>query len=173
MTFADRTLGARSGRLTDLPRSPARALPGQVTTPVARLLTALVLAAAAGGPAAQAQAPAAQAQPAAPAPRSESGFGVLLGRWVRPDGGYTITIRQVDPGGKLDAMYANPQPLPFSKAEAARDGSTIRLFFELTAGGYNGSTYTLTYDRAGDVLKGVYYQAVARQKFDVRFVRAR
>ena len=105
--------------------------------------------------------------------QSESAFGALPGRWVRPDGGYVITIKSVDAGGKLDAAYANPNPLPFSRAEATRDGKTIKLFFELRAGGYNGSTYTLTYDPASDVLKGVYYQAVAQQKFDIYFTRAR
>jgi hypothetical protein len=70
-------------------------------------------------------------------------------------------------------MYANPRPLPFAKAEAARDGKTIRLFFELTAGGYNGSTYTLTYNPTKDTLEGEYYQAVARQTFDIYFMRAK
>ena len=105
--------------------------------------------------------------------QSESAFGALPGRWVRPDGGYLITIKSVDAGGKLEAAYANPNPLPFAKAEATLDGKVIKLFFELRAGGYNGSTYTLTYDPAADVLKGVYFQAVAQQKFDVYFTRAR
>jgi hypothetical protein len=105
--------------------------------------------------------------------QSESAFGALPGRWVRPDGGYLITIKSVDASGKLDAAYANPNPLPFAKAEATLDGKAIKLFFELRAGGYNGSTYTLTYDPAADVLKGVYFQAVAQQKFDVYFMRAR
>lgn len=102
----------------------------------------------------------------------DSAFSALPGRWVRPDGGYVINIRRVDADGKLDADYANPNPLPFSRAEATRDGKTIRLFFELRAGGYNGSTYTLTYDPANDVLRGVYFQAVAQQKFDIYFTRA-
>jgi len=119
------------------------------------------------------QAPQAQpAQPAAPGPRAESGFGVLQGRWVRPDGGYVINISSVEAGGKIVADYANPNPLPFARAEATRDGKTIKLFFELRAGGYNGSTYTLTYDPANDVLKGVYFQAVAQQKFEIYFTRA-
>jgi hypothetical protein len=92
---------------------------------------------------------------------------------VRPDGGYVITIKAVDAGGKLDASYANPNPLPFARAEAAGDGNAIKVFLELRAGGYNGSTYTLTYDPKSDILKGVYYQAVARQSFDVYFVRAK
>jgi hypothetical protein len=72
----------------------------------------------------------------------------------------------------VDATYANPNPLPFTRAEAARDGKNIKLFFELTAGGYNGSTYTLTYDPVNDVLRGVYFQAVAQQSFDVYFTRS-
>ena len=75
--------------------------------------------------------------------QSESAFGALPGRWVRPDGGYVINIKSVDAGGKLDAAYANPNPLPFARAEAAWDGKAIKLFFEIRAGGYNGSTYTL------------------------------
>ena len=107
------------------------------------------------------------------ASQSESAFSALSGRWVRPDGGYVINIRSVDASGKLDAAYANPNPLPFSRAEATREGKVIKLFFELRAAGYNGSTYTLTYDPAADVLKGVYFQAVAQQKFDVYFTRSR
>jgi hypothetical protein len=100
-------------------------------------------------------------------------FGVLLGRWVRPDGGYVISIKTVDASGKLDASYANPSPLPFHTAEVTREGDELKLFFELRAGGYNGSTYMLKYDAASDQLKGVYYQAVAKQKFEIVFVRAK
>ena len=116
---------------------------------------------------------AAQVAGAAPSRGLESSFAVLNGRWVRPDGGYVLTIKSVDAAGKLDAGYANPNPLPFSKAEATRDGQAIKVFLELRAGGYNGSTYTLAYDSASDVLKGVYFQAVAQQKFDVYFARAK
>ena len=111
--------------------------------------------------------------PTTAAAASLSEFGILQGRWVRPDGGYVITIKAVDAAGKLDAGYANPNPLPFARAEAARDGDAIKVFLELRAGGYNGSTDTLTYDRASDQLRGVYYQAVARQSYDIYFVRAK
>jgi hypothetical protein len=102
---------------------------------------------------------------------SPAAFASLPGRWVRPDGGYVISIKSVDANGKLDASYANPSPLPFYAAMATGEGSTLKLFFELRAGGYNGSTYTLNYDVAGDQLKGTYYQAVAKQTFEVFFVR--
>ncbi len=115
----------------------------------------------------------AQARAEVPTAQSEAAFGALPGRWVRPDGGYVITIKGVDASGRVDASYANPSPLPFAKAEATRDGKTLKLFFELRAGGYNGSTYTLSYDPVSDVLKGVYFQAVMQQKFDVYFMRAK
>jgi hypothetical protein len=136
---------------------------------VRHLFAALLLAggsAFAQGPTAPRVADAAASAPKAP-------FTGLVGRWVRPDGGYVITIRSVDAAGKLDAGYANPGPLPFYSAEATREGGQIRLFFELRAGGYGGSTYRLTYDAATDRLVGVYYQAVARQSFDVQFERAK
>jgi hypothetical protein len=101
----------------------------------------------------------------------KTAFASLPGRWVRPDGGYVIAIKSVDADGKLDANYANPNPLPFYAATATEEGGKLKLFFELRAGGYNGSTYTLNYDAAGDRLTGTYYQAVARQTFDVFFVR--
>jgi hypothetical protein len=135
-----------------------------------RLLFAALLVVAGG---AFAQGPTAPRVPgvAASAPKTE--FARLVGRWVRPDGGYVITIRAVDAAGKLDAGYANPDPLPFYTAEATRDGGQTRVFFELRAGGYAGSTYRLAYDAASDRLVGIYYQAVARQSFDVRFERVK
>jgi hypothetical protein len=102
---------------------------------------------------------------------SEPAFGALPGRWVRLQGGYVITIRAVDADGKLDASYANPRPLPFHTAFASRDGNVIKLSFELRAGGYNGSTYTLRYDAPNDRLIGIYDQVVVKQTFDVVFVR--
>ena len=96
---------------------------------------------------------------------------MLKGAWVRPDGGYTIAIKSVGPNGALEAMYFNPNQLPFAKAQATREGATLRIYFELQAGGYAGSTYELTYDPASDRLKGIYYQAVVKQKFEVFFAR--
>jgi len=102
---------------------------------------------------------------------TKAAFGVLPGRWVRIQGGYVITINSVEADGRLDANYANPRPLPFHTAVATSDGNSLKLFFELRAAGYNGSTYTLNYDAANDRLMGVYDQAVVKQKFDVAFVR--
>jgi hypothetical protein len=109
--------------------------------------------------------------PPAPESTTRAAFGALPGRWVRVQGGYVITINSVDADGRLDASYANPRPLPFHTAVATSDGNSIKLFFELRAAGYNGSTYTLSYDAANDRLTGVYDQVVVKQKFDVIFVR--
>jgi len=123
--------------------------------------------------AATAQGPASAAKEvAAPAAAAQkSGLDVLKGSWVRPDGGYTIAINGVGADGQLEATYFNPNRLPFAKAQAIRDGATLRVFLELQAGGYAGSTYTLSYDPASDRLRGTYYQAVAKQKFEVYFAR--
>lgn len=98
---------------------------------------------------------------------------VLKGRWVRPDGGYAITIKSVDPSGKMDATYANPNPIDVAKALVSREGGVLRVFLELRGARYDGSTYTLTYDPTGDRLSGVYFQAVLNQKFEVIFQRAK
>jgi hypothetical protein len=99
------------------------------------------------------------------------GFDTLKGRWLRVDGGYVFDIRAVDPSGKIDAVYLNPRPINIAKAEATRDGSTLKVFVELRAPNYPGSTYTLTYYPQQDQLRGNYFQAVERQNFDVNFVR--
>jgi hypothetical protein len=108
---------------------------------------------------------------AATADSAESGFRVLSGRWLRPDGGYILDIRDVDARGKIDAVYLNPRPIPVARAEATRDSSTLRVFVELRAPGYPGSTYTLTYDPQRDQLAGIYFQAALQQHFDVVFVK--
>ena len=82
-----------------------------------------------------------------------------------------IEIKGVGTNGELDATYYNPNRLPFAKAQATLEGATLRANFELQAGGYGGSTYDLTYDSASDRLKGIYYQAVVKQKFEVFFAR--
>jgi len=105
---------------------------------------------------------------AVPAP---AGFGPLRGRWLRPDGGYLLDIREVEASGKLDAGYRNPQPIHVARAEATRDGATLQVFVELRAPGYPGSTYTLRYEPQRDQLTGVYYQAALQQRFEVVFVR--
>ena len=100
-------------------------------------------------------------------------FETLLGRWVRPDGGYVLQIRAVGPSGAIDAAYFNPRPINIAKAEATRAGASVDVFVELRAPNYPGSTYRLTYDPQQDQLKGNYFQAVERQNFYVTFLRVK
>jgi len=95
----------------------------------------------------------------------------LLGDWVRPDGGYVISVRRIEPDGRVEAAYLNPRPIPVSRAEASVVGDKARLFLELRGAGYPGSTYELLHDPRGDFLAGVYFQAALGQRFDVVFVR--
>ena len=102
---------------------------------------------------------------------ANAGVNALKGNWVRPDGGYSIAIKSIGADGQLEAMYFNPNPLPFARAQAVQKGTALRVSLELRAGGYSGSTYELTYDSATDRLTGVYYQAVAKQSYEIYFVR--
>ena len=145
------------------------AAPPRFALPVMRRLLALAFvgAALAAATTGAAQAPAAGTGGSAAKPALDR----LVGAWTRPDGGYTIVIKEVRPDGSVDAMYYNPRPLPFAVARATNDGGTVRLFFELRAGGYGGSTYELAYDPLRDTLTGAYRQAVAGQTFQVAFAR--
>lgn len=98
-------------------------------------------------------------------------FQALVGKWVRPDGGYVISVRSVDPDGRVDAGYFNPRPINVSRAEASVEGKTVKLFVELQAAGYPGSTYELNYNPGSDSLVGIYFQAAMQQRFEVVFVR--
>jgi hypothetical protein len=102
---------------------------------------------------------------------AKAGFDRLKGRWLRPDGGYVIEIRNIEANGKMAAGYFNPRPINVSRAEASQEGTTTKVFIELRDKNYPGSTYTLTYDPQSDQLKGTYFQAALQQSFDVVFIR--
>jgi hypothetical protein len=98
-------------------------------------------------------------------------FAKLTGKWVRPVGGYVLEIRSVAPDGKLDAGYFNPKSIHVANAVATVAGETIKVFVELRDVNYPGSTYTLTYDAAKDEFTGAYFQAAARETYEVLFQR--
>ena len=108
---------------------------------------------------------------AASAVTATTGFGSLRGRWLRPDGGYMLDIRDVEASGKIEAVYLDPEPIHVAMAEATRDGAALQVFVELRAPNYPGSTYTLRYEPQRDQLEGSYFQAALQQRFEVMFVR--
>ena len=115
--------------------------------------------------------------PVSAAGQSKSGptveFDQLIGRWLRPDGGYVIEIRNISSGGKMEAAYFNPRPINVSRAEVSRKKGGLEVFVELRDTGYPGSTYTLTYNPQQDMMIGIYFQATMGQSFEVIFVRAK
>jgi uncharacterized protein (DUF2147 family) len=102
-----------------------------------------------------------------------SEFQKLTGPWQRPDGGYVLAIKSIADNGAMEAVYYNPNRINIATAEASKDGDAMKVFIELRDVNYPGSTYRLTYDPASDQLKGIYYQAIEKQRFPVVFVRMR
>lgn len=95
----------------------------------------------------------------------------LAGRWVRPDGGYILELRDVRKNGGLSASYFNPRPINVHQAAWSRKARTIHVYVELRDVNYPGSKYDLTYDPASGALRGTYFQAVEKQSYDIEFVR--
>lgn len=106
-------------------------------------------------------------------PPGEVSFQRLEGRWVRPDGGYILELSNIKKDGSVTAAYFNPKPIKVFRAESSHKEGKIHLFVELRDINYPGSTYRLLYDPISDRLKGVYFQAVERQSFDIEFMRAK
>jgi hypothetical protein len=102
---------------------------------------------------------------------AKADFQKLVGQWLRPDGGYVVEVRSVDADGRMDAAYFNPRSIHVERAEASREGSGMKVFIELRDVNYPGSTYTLAHDAEKDQLRGIYFQAVEREYYDVQFVR--
>ncbi len=128
---------------------------------------AILLAAVSTGPLAE-TASAGEPEKQSPA---QIDFKRLEGRWVRPDGGYVLELRDIKNGGRLKAAYFNPRPIKVFGAKWNRREGKINLSVELRDINYPGSKYNLKYDPVSDVLQGTYFQAVEKQTFDVRFVR--
>jgi hypothetical protein len=98
-------------------------------------------------------------------------FKVIIGEWVRPDGGYMVRIRDVNPEGSVDAGYFNPGKINIAKANVSLWKGFVKLYIELQDKGYPGSTYTLYYFAGKDALAGFYYQAELGKTFEVVFLR--
>ena len=102
---------------------------------------------------------------------SADNFQNLVGRWIRPDGGYILEIRNVDSNGILESAYFNPRPIHVSQARLTFVNKAPQVFIELRDAGYPGATYALIYHPKQDVLAGLYYQPKVGQSFEVIFVR--
>jgi len=97
----------------------------------------------------------------------------LVGRWVRPDGGYILELKEIKKDGTLKAAYFNPRPINVARAEINRREGGISIVIELRDVNYPGSTYNLRYDPKTDKLVGTYFQAVQKETYDIEFLRAK
>jgi hypothetical protein len=97
----------------------------------------------------------------------------LVGRWVRPDGGYTLKLKEVGKEGNVKAAYFNPRPINVAKAEFSRKEGKLTIFIELRDVNYPGSQYNLQYDAKTDRLIGTYFQAVEKQTYSIEFMRTK
>lgn len=99
-------------------------------------------------------------------------FQKLVGRWLRPDGGYVLEIKRAGEEGQLEAAYFNPQPIHVARATATRLGSYVKVEVELRDAGYPGCLYTLLLEPGReDFLRGTYYQAALGETYDIQFER--
>ncbi len=92
------------------------------------------------------------------------------------DADYAIEIRLIGPDGVTDARYFNPfnqRSINVAKATVTAQDAAAKFFMELRDVGYPGSTYTLRYNEAGDLLEGIYFQAAMQESYNVAFQRVR
>jgi len=101
----------------------------------------------------------------------KSDYERLAGKWLRPDGGYILELRDIGSVGALKAAYYNPKSIKVHRASWQSVEGKLKVFVELRDVNYPGSTYDLQYDPESDRLKGKYFQAALGQTFEIEFVR--
>ena len=111
------------------------------------------------------------AAPTSSATDGKSEYHALVGRWQRTDSEYVIEVKSIAANGKAEAAYFNPRPINVARAEASREGGSVRLTVELRDAGYPGCIYKLTLDKAKDQLTGTYFQAAMNETYEITFVR--
>jgi hypothetical protein len=108
------------------------------------------------------------------APDSKTAYpdpNLLVGEWIRTDGGYRLKILSATADGKMDAAYFNPDPINVGQAGWVSKNNNIIITVVLQDVNYPGSTYTLQFFPTEDRLAGNYYQAVEKTNYGVEFIR--
>lgn len=93
----------------------------------------------------------------------------LLGTWQRTDGTYKIVIEEVLPDGEMTAKYLNPKSINVGKSSWTIQDEVLHIYVELRDENYPGSLYKLVYNDKNQNLTGTYYQAVARETYNISF----
>ena len=63
-------------------------------------------------------------------------FTKIIGKWVRPDGGYTIHVEDIKPDGSVNAGYFNPGEIDISEATVSKWKGLTKLYVKLQGKGY-------------------------------------
>jgi len=113
-----------------------------------------------------------QAQPRGSPRFPWPGFEGLKGRWQALAGEFVLQINKIDPLGRMEVQFINPQPVKVVKAQAARDGKEIRISIKLRDPGLPYLIYDLTYQTGLDQLQGVYWQKGNSKSTKVVFIKA-
>lgn len=95
----------------------------------------------------------------------------LIGRWLRPDGGYVLEIREIGKDGRLKAAYFNPRSINVARAELNCSNGRIGVYIEMRDVNYPGSKYNLWYEPRSKRLIGTYFQAVNGITYHIEFVK--
>jgi hypothetical protein len=103
--------------------------------------------------------------------RAGSAFDDLLGKWVRPDGGYELVVNSVAADGKAEVGYFNPNPIRVGEAKAETGEGGTTLFVKFDDVNYPGSTYKLKLTADKKRLEGEYFQAVQKLTYPIYFER--
>jgi len=98
-------------------------------------------------------------------------FETVKGKWLRPDGGYVIEIKELLADNQLTVGYFNPNPINIGESKIYKENSFIKVFVKMQDKNYPGSTYTLIYDKESDQLRGTYFQAVQGLEYQIGFTR--
>lgn len=98
-------------------------------------------------------------------------FETVRGKWLRTDSDYVIELRELLPDNQLTAAYFNPAPIHVGEAKIYRENGFLKVFVKMQDKNYPGSSYTLIYDQTGDMLRGIYFQAVQGVEYEVEFDR--
>lgn len=97
----------------------------------------------------------------------------LMGQWLRPDGGYVLSLEKFETDGSLKASYFNPKKINVHESFWKIIDEKIYVMVELRDVNYPGSRYVLSYDEKNDFLTGVYFNAAYQQSFEIYFERKR
>lgn len=98
-------------------------------------------------------------------------YHMLIGTWIRTDGGNTLVIEHVDRDGKVLASYIRGEDIVETQSHVSTASGDMELSVDLRRLGKSGRTYKLRYDKESDQLVGVYHHHVFRQDYQIYFVR--